>query len=173
MKKNFKIFALVVGIGLVNISGFAQKRMVTNTSYALMLKTLLGHTVPEISVSEVTKSKERSIVYVDAREPREYEVSHLKNAVFVGYDNLDFSRLKNVNKNQEIVVYCSVGYRSEKVAEKLLKMGFTNIKNLYGGIFEWKNQGYDVENLKGSTEEIHAFSESWGIWLKKGNKIYK
>ena len=91
----------------------------------------------------------------------------------MGYDSLDLSAMKKVNKNKEVIVYCSVGYRSEKVSEKLEEMGFKNISNLYGGIFEWKNQDQPIVTSESKpTEEIHAFSRVWGIWLNKGTKVY-
>ncbi len=150
----------------------AQSPKVSSGPYNLLLRTLLSHSVPEVDVQQLAHTKEK-IVWVDAREKREYEVSHLPNSVWVGYDQLDLSPLTHTPKNQPIVVYCSVGYRSEKVTEKLIKQGFTNVKNLYGGIFEWKNQGGEVVNEKGKTDDVHAYSKTWGVWLTKGNKIYQ
>ena len=40
-----------------------------------------------------------------------------------------------------IIVYCSIGVRSEDIGEKLKELGYTKILNLYGGIFDWKNKG--------------------------------
>lgn len=150
--------------------GFSKAQMVESTSYNLLLKTLLSHSVTEISVQDA--AKQSHTILLDAREKNEYLVSHLKDALCVGYDKLDLSSLDKVDKSKLIIVYCSVGYRSEKVAEKLVKMGFKNVKNLYGGIFEWKNQGFEVFNQNGKTNDIHAYSKSWGIWLNKGNKIF-
>ena len=115
------------------------------------------------------------VVLLDAREQNEYDVSHLKNAVFVGYDSFNLKKtLKKLpNKNTKIVVYCSLGIRSEEIAEKLKKVGYTNVLNLYGGIFEWKNNNYNVFSSEGkATEKVHTFSEDWKKWLLKGEKIY-
>jgi rhodanese-related sulfurtransferase len=154
----------------INHLSTAQRGSVSSGAYNLLLKTLLTHTVPEVSVADLTLS--HGTLLLDAREKPEYQVSHIANAILVGYDKLDLSTLKNVDKHKPIIVYCSVGYRSEKVAEKLISQGFTNVKNLYGGIFEWKNEGKEVINDQGITENVHAFSRTWGIWLKKGNKVY-
>ena len=115
------------------------------------------------------------VVLLDAREQNEYDVSHLKNAVFVGYDSFNLKKtLKKLpNKNTKIVVYCSLGIRSEEIAEKLKKVGYTNVLNLYGGIFEWKNNNYNVFSSEGkATEKVHTFSVEWKKWLLKGEKIY-
>ncbi len=144
---------------------------VQSSAYNLTLKTLLSHSVPEVTVPQVKTMND--VLLLDAREWTEYQVSHLKNAMFVGYDQFDMDRMKLINKNQKIVVYCSVGYRSEKIADKLKQAGYTNVSNLYGGIFEWVNQGNTVVDTHGGvTENIHAYSKTWGVWLNKGVKVY-
>lgn len=50
--------------------------------------------------------------------------------------------------------------------------GFTRVSNLYGGIFEWVNEGHPVVRNGMPTEEVHAFSKTWGIWLRRGTKVY-
>ena len=42
-----------------------------------------------------------------------------------------------VGKNDEIVVHCKTGGRSQKAAQELRAAGFTNVKNLAGGITAW------------------------------------
>jgi len=144
---------------------------VQSSAYNLILKTLLSHSVPEVTVPQVKTMNDALLL--DAREWKEYQVSHLKNAKFVGYDQFDLDKLKLINKNQKIVVYCSVGYRSEKIADKLKQAGYANVSNLYGGIFEWVNQGNVVVDEKGTaTENIHAYSKAWSVWLNKGVKVY-
>lgn len=132
--------------------------------------------VPYISVEELKMQQNNDKIYIlDAREPAEFEVSHLKNALFVGYN--DFSEqlvLKEIkDKSSPIVVYCSLGIRSEKIAEQLLRAGYTNVKNLYGGIFIWKNKGYKIFDASGKeTEKVHAFSKHWSKYLSNGEKVY-
>jgi len=144
---------------------------VQSSAYNLMLKTLLSHSVPEVTVLQVKAMD--NIVLLDAREWNEYEVSHLSNSMFAGYDEFEIDKVKSISKNQKIVVYCSVGYRSEKIADKLKQAGFTDVSNLYGGIFEWVNQGNPVVDKNGKvTDNIHAYSKTWGVWLNKGVKVY-
>jgi len=110
---------------------------------------------------------------LDARELAEFEVSHISGAKHIGYDNFDTSAVSGLSKESPIIVYCSIGYRSEKIAEKLLTMGFQNVSNLYGGIFEWVNQGNAVMTKGEQTDRVHAYSRAWGIWLNKGEKVYE
>lgn len=139
-----------------------------------LLKQFNTHDVPYISVQELAMPKTDALIF-DAREPEEFEVSHLKNAVFVGYNTFEIDTIqKNYSdKTQMIVVYCSLGIRSETIAEKLKKAGYTNVYNLYGGIFEWKNEEFTIYNSEEKvTDSIHAFSKEWSKWVTKGIKIY-
>lgn len=163
--KTITLFACMV---FTSIS-FAQ--LVQSKSYNLMLKILLSHNVKEISAKDA--KLDSTAIFLDAREIKEFEVSHLKNAIWVGYDDFNLDRVKSIDKKKKVIVYCSVGYRSEKITQKLTHEGYTNVINLVGGIFEWKNLGYPlVDKSKKETEKVHAFSKTWGIWLNKGEKVY-
>jgi rhodanese-related sulfurtransferase len=152
---------------------FNANAQVESTAYGIMLKGLLSHSVPEINVSKADSLMQQGAAFIDARENNEYQVSAIENAYWVGYDSLNLNVLSNLDKNTPFVVYCSVGYRSEKVAEKLINQGFTDVYNLYGGIFEWVNQGKPVYNQGHETNQVHGYSKVWGIWLNKGEKVYK
>lgn len=130
-------------------------------------------TVPYLTVDELKESKE--LYLLDTRKKEEYDVSHLKNAIWVGHKefSIDTVMVTITEKNVPILVYCSVGVRSENIGEKLLKAGYTDVKNLYGGLFRWKNLGnpvYDSEGLK--TDKVHAFSKNWGKLLTNAEKVY-
>jgi rhodanese-related sulfurtransferase len=150
---------------------FASSGQVKSKAYNTLLSTLLSHTVNEISVQESVEKMDGT-VFLDARDLGEYEVSHIKGAKHVGYDNFDIGSVKSLPKDSKVIVYCSVGYRSEKVAEKLNAAGFLDVSNLYGGIFEWKNQDQKVYDSTGVTESTHAYNLVWGVWLNKGEKVY-
>ncbi|MBP7272566.1 MAG: rhodanese-like domain-containing protein [Saprospiraceae bacterium] len=145
---------------------------VQSKSYQFLLNTLLTHNVPECSVAAMLKAGWHDAVLLDARDRREYEVSHLPNAHWVGFDEFDAQKVSHLDKGCPIIVYCSVGYRSEKIAKQLQQQGFINVENLVGGIFEWKNQGGKVYNTNGETQQVHAYNRTWGIWLTKGVKVY-
>ena len=129
--------------------------------------------VPYISVNEL--KEKQNVILFDSRDATEYKVSHLKNANYVGFDDFDSKKIKEkfTNPNATIIVYCSIGVRSEIIGKKLLKMGYKNVFNLYGGIFEWSNHNlpvYDSDDKQ--TQNVHAFSKEWGKYLKTGNKVY-
>lgn len=147
---------------------FAQNTIST------VLEKLNKESVPYISFSELQSKKH--FVLLDAREINEYDVSHIENAINVGFNKFDSKKTSALlkDKNATIVVYCSIGVRSEKIGEKLLKLGYKNVYNLYGGIFEWKNNGGTVvTNQNIATDSIHTFSKEWSVYLKKGTKVYE
>ncbi|NRA92210.1 MAG: rhodanese-like domain-containing protein [Psychroserpens sp.] len=147
--------------------GFSQNKL------SKLLEKHNTESVPYIYISEVQTTD--NAVFLDAREPEEFKISHVKNAICVGFDEFVLDKVIDQipDKNQEIIVYCSLGIRSEIVAQKLIDSGYTNVKNLYGGIFEWKNNDLTVYNDQDiETDSVHAFSKQWGKWLKKGVKVY-
>ncbi|MCS7035631.1 MAG: rhodanese-like domain-containing protein, partial [Saprospiraceae bacterium] len=155
------------GLLMMATAGHGQ---VQSGTYRTLLRTLLSHSVPEMGVTQAA-AQSSHYLFLDAREAPEYQVSHIAQARWVGYETFDLSKLRDVDKSTPIVVYCSVGYRSEKIAEQLLAAGFQKVWNLYGGIFEWVNAGHPVYNERGPTEEVHAYDRTWGIWLKRGKKV--
>jgi rhodanese-related sulfurtransferase len=158
----------------LSMNFFSCQAQVESGVFNVLLKAMLKETVPTISVDELAKRDLKKITLLDARSKEEFEVSHLKDARWVGYDDFDLSRVKGLNKDEEIVIYCSIGVRSEKIGEKLQKAGFKNVKNLYGSIFEWVNTGNTVFGPDGKpTEKVHAYNKKWGVWLNKGEKVYE
>ncbi|MCF6352018.1 MAG: rhodanese-like domain-containing protein [Cyclobacteriaceae bacterium] len=145
--------------------GYKQKQ------FDKMLDGLLSHSVPEIEAKLATYDS--SMLYLDARELTEYKVSKIKGAQWVGYNDFNLTRVENIDKNQPIIVYCSIGYRSEKVTEKLQKEGFTNVTNMLGGLFEWINYNkVIIDSTNNTTHKVHGFDKTWGKWLD-GNLIEK
>jgi predicted sulfurtransferase len=65
-----------------------------------------------------------------------------------------------------------VGYRSEKIAKRCQAAGFKQVYNLYGGIFEWVNQGNTVVNADGPTEQVHTYDKKWSVWLDRGIRVF-
>lgn len=166
MRRSGVLFLFIV----VFFTSCAQEK-----EYHNMLKLMYKNTVPVIKPEQVVFETKRdsSIVLLDTREKEEYTVSHIPNAKYVGYDHFEVDSLKNISRNTRIIVYCSVGYRSERIGEKLLKDGYTQVYNLYGGIFEWVNTDHPVVDLNNQpTNKVHAYSKLWGKWLIKGEKVY-
>ncbi len=143
-------------------------------SYDSLLHTLYEHTVPLIQAEALDSLQQhKNVMILDTRAPEEYQISHLPGALHVGFEAFDVDQLEDVPRDQEIVVYCTVGYRSERIGEQLQQAGFKQVKNLYGGIFAWKNRDLEVVNPEGQpTDKVHTYNALWSVWLKKGEKVY-
>lgn len=160
--------SLVIGLCLLTFKSHSQK------SLSELLNTYNTNKIPYITAQQLAMPKTKAII-LDAREIREYEVSHIKGAIHVGFKqfNLKKTRQHLGDTKQSIVVYCSLGVRSETIAEQLKKAGFHSVKNLFGGIFEWKNNNFPIYDIQEKeTDRVHAFSKEWSEWLKKGVKVY-
>ncbi len=130
-------------------------------------------TVPLIQAEELRSKDIEEIFLLDTRSDEEFAISHLEGARMIDYEGFRKSDVKDIPKDAELIVYCSVGYRSERIGEQLQAMGFTNVKNLYGGIFDWKNKGLDVVDEKGQpTDSVHTYNFVWSQWLFNGIKVY-
>ncbi|MBL7941977.1 MAG: rhodanese-like domain-containing protein [Flavobacteriales bacterium] len=138
-------------------------------SFSEMANEMAGTSIPTVRASEIPVNA----ILLDAREAEEFAVSHIPGARPIGYKHFSPSDCADIPKDAEIVVYCSVGYRSSKVAEQLRDAGYTNVHNLWGGIFNWINNGYPVEDAMGPTLRIHPYNPEWGSWLTRGTRAYE
>ena len=78
-------------------------------------------------------------VILDVREPHEYDICRLPGSILIPLGQLG-QRLDELNSDDEIVVHCKLGGRSAKAVEQMEKAGFTNVKNLVGGIDRWSQE---------------------------------
>lgn len=138
--------------------------LVGNPQFDKEISSLLDFSIPVISVQEARSNEEA--LFLDAREKQEFEISHIPGAVHIGYDHWDKTVLHGIPKDREIILYCSVGYRSEKIGNKLKALGFSRVKNLYGSIFEWANAGLPLEDsLHGPSQRLHTYNKNWSKWV--------
>ncbi len=80
-----------------------------------------------------------NLVLLDVREPFEHELCRIEGSVLLPVGELE-RRVGELNRDDEIVVYCHVGVRSARAAEFLSSRGFKRVKNLSGGIMAWANE---------------------------------
>lgn len=157
---------LILFISFLSISTSIQAQEINE-----LLHQYNRMSVPYITVQTLKMEYDQYII-LDTRKKAEYEVSHLPGAIWVG-EKLDLELIDDISIEKPIVVYCSVGIRSEDYGEELLKAGFENVYNLYGSIFSWKDAGYNVVDPEGhDTDQVHVFSKAWEKYLKTGEKVY-
>lgn len=140
---------------------------------SLVTRSTQSSNVPKIEVA-VVASHQPDYTFLDSREKKEYKVSHIKNSIYVGDHDFSIDSISQFPKDVPIVVYCSVGIRSDHIAKKIIDAGYTNVHNMEGGIFKWMNDGHPVFDSSGNTtQNIHAFSKMWGMLVRSDHKIYK
>ena len=163
LKKPLVLTLALLGYGCFPLP--AQRGEFTPQEFESMSEEMASKKVKNISPNDI----QSSFVLLDTREEKEYEVSHIESAKYAGYDDINIDKLiKDLDPRDTIVVYCSVGYRSGKIGEKLQKKGFQNVFNLKGGLFRWANEDRKLVNEEGQpTNKVHGFNEKWSKWLKK------
>ncbi len=94
--------------------------------------------VKEMPVEELKAKLDRGEkpLIIDVRENWEYQLVHLEQAVHVPMREIP-ATMNELDKDAEIVVHCHHGGRSYEVSAYLMQNGFTNVKNLTGGIDSW------------------------------------
>ncbi|HEX3661318.1 MAG TPA: molybdopterin-synthase adenylyltransferase MoeB [Acidobacteriaceae bacterium] len=96
--------------------------------------------IPQISVKELKQRLDQGekVFVLDVREPWEYEVANIGGHL-IPLNDLP-RRVAELNPDQEIVVQCKSGGRSQRAAEFLARNGFDKVQNLTGGILAWSSE---------------------------------
>ena len=97
--------------------------------------------VPEISPTELAaelKSDDPPLL-IDVREPEEWDIAHIDGAKLIPQGELP-DRVDELTKARSLVLYCRSGARSGKATRLLLDLGFSNVRNLHGGINHWADE---------------------------------
>ena len=113
-------------------------------------RELLAQVRSEIDEISTIEAQERldsldGSLFVDVREPDEWEEGHIPGALYTGRGRLE-SRIEGLvpDKARPLVVYCSVGARSAFAAKVLEDLGYENVVNLAGGFSDWKRNGFEI-----------------------------
>lgn len=157
-------------IFLTSLWGFSPNAIAQSTAYKALLATLYDADFPVLKPAQIADLSSYQVV--DTREKEEFEVSHLQDANWVGYDDFSLKNVASLDKNKPVLVYCTVGARSQEIGKKLHEAGFKQVYNLYGGLIEWANEERPIYHGDSLTKKVHTYSRTWGIWLTKGEKVY-
>jgi rhodanese-related sulfurtransferase len=110
-----------------------------------------------ISVDDFEKQiSKKNVQLLDVRTVEEYQSGHLNNALQANWNNeAEFKyRVKSIDKNKPIYVYCLSGGRSNQAMKWLNENGYTTVYNLKGGINAWKQADKTVEGIE-TVEQIN------------------
>lgn len=130
----------------------------------------VSHITPE--QLEAAMRRPEGLLLLDARDAAEIAVSRLPGAVAVDPDisSEEFmQRFGAVARSKDVVIYCSVGVRSSKLATRVraavLATGARSVANLQGGIFAMHNTGRRLVDGIDATEFVHPYSRWWTGYL--------
>ena len=100
---------------------------------------------------------------LDVRTPEEFAVSHLEGAARVDPETSAAAVLAAHPDaaTRPVLLYCSVGWRSSLMADRLRAAG-VDARNLRGGVFGWRNEGRALVRNGQPTGDVHPYDEAWG-----------
>lgn len=95
-----------------------------------------------VSMDDIVQIMNENTNYIilDVRTIEEYNEGHIPNAICIPNETIGTGIIDELpNKEQLILIYCRSGNRSKQAAEKLKKLGYTNLIE-FGGIIDWKGE---------------------------------
>lgn len=106
--------------------------------FSLVACTKSSDKIKRISSTELQSKVGQQIQLIDVRTPEEFLENSIEGAQNIDISSNDFEqKVAQLDQNKPIYVYCRKGSRSQKAAQKLEDLGFTEIYDLKGGILEW------------------------------------
>jgi rhodanese-related sulfurtransferase len=135
-----KLFSLILAVSLAAVC-FGQ------TSYQALVKDAKTR-VKEIDTDQLKKmqSSSEKFTLVDVREDNEWAAGHATGATHMSKGVIERDiESKLPQKDAKIVLYCGGGSRSALAADALMKMGYSNVFSLAGGIAAYKSAGLPTE----------------------------
>lgn len=175
LKKFSEIWNLIHLFFLVNLAYFLPKQENYEQNLAKITEKITQeysdvHQITPATLVDWLSSPRIQPTLIDTRQPEEFAISHLPNAIHISpdtpLDEVIATKLPSQAKDDLIVVYCSVGYRSSIFARKLKSAGFTNVHNLIGSIFAWANQDQDIYQGEKLVKQVHPYNRKWAQLLK-------
>ena len=100
--------------------------------------------ISQEALLERQQKGDETLYVLDVRSPEEYASGHLPGAINIPYDQIA-SRIAEVPKDQDVVLYCKSGRRAGIAAEVLAGQGYTRLQHLEGDIVAWVDKGRPVE----------------------------
>jgi rhodanese-related sulfurtransferase len=98
-----------------------------------------GPRVQSITTDELAQElKSGSATLIDVRELSEFAAGHVPGAINLPLGGLPKSVVTRLDPDAEILVICQSGNRSARATKRLMKAGFTNVRNVWGGTSAWR-----------------------------------
>jgi sulfur-carrier protein adenylyltransferase/sulfurtransferase len=102
--------------------------------------------IKQVSAHESVRNADPDVVYLDCREPNEYNLGHIPGAVFIPRGTLETKVEAVIPRQKRVVIYCASGNRSALAADTMQEMGYTDVASMSGGFRGWVDAGGEVES---------------------------
>ncbi|MDO8502669.1 MAG: rhodanese-like domain-containing protein [Gemmatimonadaceae bacterium] len=102
--------------------------------------------IRQVTAAEAMADDNPNLVYLDCREPQEWNLGHIPGAVFIPRGNLETKIEAAIPRDKSVVIYCASGNRSAFAADTMQQMGYTDVASMVGGIRGWVDAGGEVES---------------------------
>ena len=131
------IAAVLLVIVIISVWAFATRDSVPTG-------IVQGSLATEISVAEAYDLYEKDTFLLDVRTQEEWDEYHIPGTTLIPLDELE-SRVNEIPSDQDIVVVCRSGNRSQVGRDILLTAGFESVSSMAGGVSDWRDAGYPTE----------------------------
>jgi len=101
--------------------------------------------VREVMPADVMDTADSSAVYLDCREPGEFNLAHIPGAMLIPRGALEGKVEAAIPREKSVIIYCASGNRSALAADTLQQMGYTSVASMKGGIRAWVDAGGEIE----------------------------
>ena len=98
--------------------------------------------IKHVSMDDIVQimNENKNYIILDVRTIAEYNERHIPNSICIPNETIGSDAINELpDKEQLILIYCRSGNRSKQAAEKLKKLGYTNLIE-FGGIIDWKGE---------------------------------
>ena len=102
--------------------------------------------IDEVTPEQVRdmQARNESVVYLDVREPNEWNLGRMPQAIHLPRGNLEGKVEGLIDRNQKVVVYCARGNRWALAALTMKQMGYENVASMAHGFLGWADMGGEV-----------------------------
>jgi len=136
-KTIFFISAILLGFVSISCSNGAESQTTEQSA----------KTYSNVSVSDLNGVVEGGgdAIILDVRTPSEVSEGYVKNAQNLDINGSTFKQqAEQLDKSKTVYVYCRSGHRSQIASNKLIEMGFSDVRNVEGGFLAWADKGYQI-----------------------------
>lgn len=131
---------------------FADEQLLTTITLLLLIALLIGNIVADKlkkytdvdTNAAIALMDDDNLILLDIREPKERKKGHLANDLHIPMAHVS-KKLKTLDKNKKILVYCRSGARSAHISGLLCRNEFTQVYNLVGGMKAWQKSKLPIK----------------------------